>query len=373
MAIRRRAWTAPDGTARSAWQVSYTDQAGKRRAKQFDKKKEAEAFELTAKGEVRIGLHTPDSISPTISQAADEWLAAVRAIKPPREPTTIAGYDQHVRLHIVPKCGAVKLSQLSAPMVRAYAREWLSELSRPMAVRVLRSLRAIIAEAQASGKVAQNVAQAVRFEKVSRDKGKVDPPSKAALRAILGAAGDSKDGQGRAVVTLAIYSGLRASELRGLAWRSLDLKYGTVTVEQRADAKGTIGPPKSNAGRRIVPLPAGAVKALKEWKLACPPHPLDLVFPSPRGKPISHQVLSRNVVAPILMAAGEGGVTLHAFRHAAASLWIERGLNPKRVQYLMGHSSIQVTFDTYGHLFDSADKGRDDADAIERALFADAT
>ena len=64
---------------------------------------------------------------------------------------------------------------------------------------------------------------------------------------------------------------------------------------------------------------------------------------------------------------------MHAFRHAAASLWIEQGLNPKRIQALMGHSSIQVTFDTYGHLFDSTDQDAREAAAIESALFADAT
>jgi integrase len=64
---------------------------------------------------------------------------------------------------------------------------------------------------------------------------------------------------------------------------------------------------------------------------------------------------------------------MHAFRHAAASLWIEQGINPKRVQALMGHSSIQMTFDTYGHLFDLADEDAQDAAAIERALFSDAT
>jgi integrase len=47
---------------------------------------------------------------------------------------------------------------------------------------------------------------------------------------------------------------------------------------------------------------------------------------------------------------------LHAFRHAAASLFIEQGFSPKRVQALMGHSTIQVTFDTYGHLFPSQDE-----------------
>ncbi len=215
----------------------------------------------------------------------------------------------------------------------------------------------------------QNAAQAIKLDKVTRERSKAQPPPKKALRAILEAAGGSDDAQARAMVNLAIYSGLRASELRGLPWSSLDLSRGTVNVEQRADAKGVIGPPKSAAGFRTIPLPAGAMKALKEWKLACPPHYMDLVFPSPKGKPLSHRVLSLNIVEPVLEAAKVGPIGMHAFRHAAASLWIERGLNPKRIQYLMGHSSITLTFDTYGHLFDATEKGRDDADAIERALF----
>ena len=64
---------------------------------------------------------------------------------------------------------------------------------------------------------------------------------------------------------------------------------------------------------------------------------------------------------------------LHDFRHAVASLWIEQRVNPKRVQYLMGHSSITVTFDTYGHLFEQSERDADTSAAIEKALFADAT
>ncbi len=377
MAIRKRAWTAPDGTPKQAWLVDYRDQAGKRRARQFAKKKDAEHWAVNAAGEVQRGIHTPDSTSITVAEAADLWLDSVRANG--REPTTVAAYDQHVRLHIVPKCGATKLSQLTAPGVKALLDDWLLHLSRPMAIRVMRSLRAILAEAQERGLVAQNVAQAVKPRKVSREKGKASPPPKEALRAILKAAEASDDAKGRALVTLAIFSGLRASELRGLPWRAVDMTRGRVTVEQRADAKGTIGPPKSAAGHRSIAIPARAVNALKEWKLACPAHPLDLVFPSPKGKPLSHRVMLKDLVGPIQVAAkvtGEEGApryAMHAFRHAAASLWIEQGINAKRVQTLMGHSSISVTFDTYGHLFEQAEKDAEDAGAIERALFADAT
>lgn len=370
MAIRKRTWTAADDTAKTAWLVDYRDQAGKRRAKQFSHKKAAEQWAVNAAGEVQRGIHTPDSTSITVAQAAQRWLDAVRANK--REATTVAAYEQHVRLHIVPKCGARKLSQLTTPEVKRFLDEWLLGLSRPMAVRVLRSLKAILAEAQVSGLVAQNVAQAVRPRKVTRDKAKASPPPKTALRAIL-AASEAVDLKARTVVELAIFSGMRACELRGLAWPAVDLKRGVVMVEQRADARGDMGPPKSAAGRRIIPLPPRVVAVLKQWKLACPAQPQELVFPSQRGKPISHHILLNDVVGPVVAAAKVGKFGLHSFRHAAASLWIEQGLNPKRVQALMGHSSIAVTFDVYGHLFEQTETDAGDAAAIERALFADAT
>ena len=375
MAIRKRQWTAPDGTAKQAWLVDYRDQAGKRRFKQFSRKKDADAYELTAKGEVRQGIHTADSDSVSVARAADLWLAKVRGDG--RETTTTDAYEQQVRLHIVPRCGATKLSQLTAPGVRSIVDDWLGELSRAMAVRCLRTLKAILTYAQERGLVAQNVALAVKIEKQPRPKGKVKPPSKVDLRAILKASDASTDTKARAMVELAIFTGLRASELRGLAWRSIDLKKAVLNVEQRADAKGVIGAPKSVAGLRRIALPPRVVKVLREWKLACPAHDLNLVFPSVKGKPLSHHILMKDVVGPIQIAAkvSTGGddpaprYGMHAFRHAAASLWIEQGLNPKRIQALMGHSSIQVTFDTYGHLFDNSDQDAQEAAAIEAALF----
>lgn len=369
--IRKRTWLGSNGESRASWQVDYRDQAGRRRSKQFKRKKEAEAWLVNAIGEVRQGIHTPDSTSITVLQAAERWLNSVRAAE--REPTTIASYEQHVRLHIVPKCGLMKLSQLSTPIVKGYLDDWLLTISRPMALRVLRSLKALIAEAQASGLVAQNVAQVVKAPRQARDSGKVRPPTKEALRRILKAARTGENRQAEALVAVALFGGLRASELRGLPWDAVCMTSGRVTVRQRADALGTIGPPKSTAGYRTIPLPFGALEALRKWKVDCPSHYLDLVFPSVKGKPLSHRVMLSNIVMPIMRAADVEPFGMHTFRHAAASLWIDRGINPKRVQYLMGHSSIQVTFDTYGHLFDQAGRDAEEATAIERALFGDAT
>ncbi|MFO6430721.1 tyrosine-type recombinase/integrase [Erythrobacter sp. W302b] len=375
--IRKRSWNTPSGKSRTAWQVDYRDAAGKRRSKQFERKKDAEAWAVNALAEVRRGVHTPDSTSITVAKAADQWLDSVRASD--REPTTIAAYEQHVRLHIVPVCGDIKLSQLTAPKVRSLLDGWLAGLSRPMTTKVFRSFKAILTEAQARGLLGQNVALAVKVPKAPRKGKKMVIPSKAELRAVLAACKKSEDLMARAMVELIIYTGMRASEVRGLRWNAVDLKNNNVRVESRADAGGVHGAPKSESGVRTIPLPVGAVATIRSWKIACPSHPDSLVFPSPKGKVLSHDVMGKKYLKPILVAAGvtklaQGEAvakyTAHTFRHAAASLWIDQGLNPKRVQTLVGHSSIQVTFDTYGHLFEERDRDASDADAIERALLA---
>ena len=81
----------------------------------------------------------------------------------------------------------------------------------------------------------------------------------------------------------AIFTGLRISELRGLRWDDVDLKRAELHVRQRADRYNSIGPPKSEAGERIIPLPPMLVNALREWKLACPKGELGLVFPNGDG------------------------------------------------------------------------------------------
>ncbi|BAI95821.1 site-specific integrase [Sphingobium sp. TA15] len=385
--VRKRNWTAPNGEEKTAWQVDYKDAAGKRRSKQFTRKKDAEAWLTTAAYQVQQGTHTPDSQSITVAKAAELWIK--RGERENLEASTLAAYGQHVRLHIVPLCGDKKLSQITRPMAEGWRDDLMEKLSRPMASRVLRSLTAIVSEAQGRGYVAQNVVAGVKMRRAKREKPKVVIPTKAELKAIIAAAKASAEPMAYPLALIAIFAGLRASELRGLPWRCIDLKAATVTVDQRADVKNVIGPPKSEAGYRTIPLPASAIAALTAWKLACPPTDDGLVFPSLAKRVMSHMFMNVNIMGAVQLAAGiadpmmkDGKLaldkdqqpvvaqryTLHDFRHAAASLWIEQRVNPKRVQKWMGHSSIQVTFDTYGHLFDQADQDSAVAAAIEQEL-----
>jgi integrase len=103
-----------------------------------------------------------------------------------------------------------------------------------------------------------------------RDKPKIVIPTKAEMKALIEAARASEQPMDAPLAVTCVFTGLRASEIRGLAWSKIDLKAGILSVDQRADAKNTIGPPKSEAGRRVIPLAGAVVSELRKWKLRCP-------------------------------------------------------------------------------------------------------
>lgn len=351
--------TLPSG--KTVWQADYRDGEGKRRSKQFALKKEADAFLLKARGEVASGTHVADTRSITVEDAAALWLDRARAEG--LEPATIASYDQHVRLHIVPLLGPKRLNQVTAPVVEAFKDELLRTRSRPMAKRVVTSLSGIFSEAMRRGRAAYNPVEPVKVRKDKRTSKRPEMPTKAELRTMLTGAPE----KWKPFLYTAVFTGLRASELRGLRWCDVDLDKGVLSVRQRADVKRVIGPPKSEAGTRDIPLAAVVVESLKAWKPKCPKGELDLVFPNGQGAVEFHQNLLNRFFWPLQIGLGITRTTdekdedgnpvvvakygLHALRHAAAALFIEQGLKPKRVQVLMGHQSIQVTMDVYGYLF----------------------
>jgi integrase len=412
MSVRKRAWVTSKGIEKEAWVVDYVDQTGKRRLKTFAKKKPADNFAATANVEIRAGIHTPDSESVTIREAGKLWIETCE--RAGLERATVDAYRQHLRLHIEPYLGSGKLSQLSAPMVREFEDkltrgdmpDGASPLPRSLAmVRKIRvSLSALLSDAQERGLVSRNVVRELRRSRKrgkerqaeKRQKGKlkvgVDIPTREEIKAIVEAA----TGRWRPILLTAIFTGLRASELRGLRWADVDLDKREIHVRQRADRYHTIGKPKSDAGERTVPLTPIVVNTLREWKLACPKGNSDLVFPTGAGNIEAHSNIVHRGLAPTLVSAGvayqatdaankplvdEDGdpvmlpkyTGLHAFRHFYASWCINRRaeggleLPPKVVQERLGHSSITMTLDVYGHLFPRGDDSAELA-AAEQAL-----
>jgi integrase len=375
MSVRRRSWRTKHGESREAWLVNYTDQDGARRIETFDRRRDAEARHAEIQINLRTGTHTAVSASPTVGEAAQDWLTAVELRG--RERATLKGYREHVELHINPALGSLKLATLTAPRVVAFVEALQRRKSRPLARKVLTSLKSILRDAQRRGNVAQNVATAVSIEPDRRRKQLrigVDIPTPDEIRRILTAVP-----RWRPLLVTAVFSGLRASELRGLRWDDIDLKRGELHVRQRADRYNAIGKPKSRAGSRTLPIGPMVVNTLRQWKLGRPA--CELVFGTSSGRPMGHTNLVRSALLPAQVAAGVVSTNgqakytgLHALRHFYASWCINRKtdggleLPAKVVQARLGHGSIVMTLDTYGHLFPSSDDGAELA-AAERGLF----
>ena len=371
MSVRKRKWITRSGEAKEAWIVDYFDGQGARHIHTFARKKDADEYHATVKVDVRHGVHTAPSKSITVAQAAADWLAYVELEG--RERATIQGYRQHVDLHINPRLGREKLAKLTTPRINKFRDELLADGSRLLAKKVLTSLKSLLKDAQRRGNVAQNVARdvSIGIDKRGKHRLKVgtDIPTVSEVHRLLAAA----TGKTRVLLTIAVFSGLRASELRGLRWQDVDFKHRVLHVRQRADRYNAIGRPKSRAGERAVPVPPMVMNVLKEWKLACPQSKLDLVFPTRAGLPADHKALVR-LLRPVLTRAGlwPRYTGLHALRHWFASWCINRRadggleLPAKVVQERLGHASIVMTMDRYGHLF-PADDGSELVEA-ERAF-----
>jgi integrase len=383
MSVRKRTWTTRKGETKEAWIVDYSAN-GSRHIETFARKKDADAREAQVTVDVGKGIHIAPSKTPTVGEASEMWLKDVEGRL---ERATVESYRQHVDQHIRPYIGQLKLSALSVPVVRHFMDKLRAEgRSVAMIKRVVGDLGSILADAQERGLVAQNVVRSLshrrkgkQAERRQRSKLKVgvDIPSPEEIRAIIA----KLNGRWRPLILTAIFTGLRASELRGLRWQDVDLKKCVVHVRQRADKFNGIGKPKSAAGERAVPLPPNLANALREWKLVCPKSAAGLVFPTGAGGIENHANIVQRGLAPVQVAAGvvtKDGTAkytgLHALRHFYASWCINRikdgglGLPVKIVQHRLGHASIAMTSDRYGHLFENGDDGTELA-AAEGKLF----
>jgi len=402
MSIRKRVWKNGEGLQKTAWVVDYVDQGGKRRLKTFERKKDADDFHAMAKVEVKAGIHTADSSSITVAEAGELWLAA--CVNAGLERTTIDAYRSHVHLHINRFLGRRKLSELTVPLVSYFETKLRTgtDTEKPrspaMVKRVRSDLGALLSHAQEVGLVARNVVREMRSgrrrgkerqaERRAKPKLKigVDIPTREEIKAIVSAL----SGRWRPLLLTAVFTGLRASELRGLRWPNVDLAKRELHVRERADEYKQLGRPKSGSGERTVPLTPIVVSVLREWKLKCPKGTLGIVFPTTKGGIAGLQSIVRMGLVPAQIAAGvtadvagaHGAVLkrakypgLHSLRHFYASWCINRKadggleLPPKVVQERLGHSTIAMTLDVYGHLFPRHDDSEELA-AAERALLA---
>ncbi len=371
VSVRKRRWQTKGATL-TAWIVDYRDNAGIRRQRTFSLKRSADRFMVQLNNELSDASHVAASQSVTVEQACKLWVERTERLQ--LERSTYDDYEQVARLHIIPLIGNIKLIDLTEARIERFRDELLDTRSYDRASRALLHLKMALEDARRIGLTSKNPAKDVRIKGRARHRSDVEILSKKELVSFLGAAKDT--GERENAFAHLLLAGMRASEIRGLPWENTMLDAGTVHVRQRADRWGKLGPPKTRTSRRAVPLTPSGVSALKVWRDKSGGG--ELVFPHHTGRPLYYSEVIVSIFDPIMFAAnlttiGRDGkirhrYSLHAFRHTAASILIELGVSAKRVSRILGHSSIQTTFDLYGHLIDLRHSEAEMMQQVEDAL-----
>lgn len=363
----------PDGQ----WQARWRDENGRQRAKRFPTEKKAQRFLDDTLADIRAGRRTAAEPKITVGELADRWLTASLNLR----PRTIETYRRDLDLYILPALGHVRIGNLRPEAIQSYLADELTRFAPSSVHRHYRTINRMFNYAIEMGYVASNPCARVNPPRV--------PKSEMTIFTVeqIEAIATNITPRYRAFVLLLAYGGLRFSEGVGLRRRNLDGNRLTIDSQlQKIGKEWKRGDTKTPAGNRTIVLPASVVAEL-DAHLAkfTGPAPDDLMFTDRNGNPIGH-TFRYGSWGRACVKAGMGTMSWetakdssnskrhlryrniphpHDLRHTSVALAIAAGAHPKTIQARLGHSSISVTMDTYGHLFAGIDEGlADDLDAM---------
>lgn len=336
-------------TKHGTWEVRWRDVDGRNRSRTLKTQALAERFERTVRTDTDRGLPTGRPKTMTVRAFADQWLAGAHNLREGGRSL----YRRDLDRHILPALGDTPLHRLTPAAIDKFlADEADAGVAASSRHRHWRTLRAMLRVAEDRDLIARSPIRKVRPPRVPRTEMRfLDAP---ALERLADAA-VLRDKKGkiladyRAMVLVAGWGGLRWSEIAGLLARYVT--DGSVEVVAQLVDGHRWEEPKGGS-RRTVPLPASVLDLVD-----VPDDPDGLVFTSPRGEPLNHSNWHRRVFAPAKKAAGvDGAFRFHDLRHTAVALAVAGGARASSIKARMGHSSIQVTLDTYGHLLPEVDE-----------------
>ena len=365
MATIRKRHTASGETR---WDVRYWDPQRRQRTRTFQRKIDADKFANLVETDIARGEWLdPDLAKETFGDWASRWLLTTGG----RAPKTRERYESTLRRHLLPRFENTPVSRITHPAVLALLAELDSSGASLHTARNVRAvLRLVLELARRSGAIRVNPVDGATLsmppatEMVFLTAEQISTlASEVAIRHSVGdgRAGTTHPEYGL-LVRFAGFTGLRAGEIVALRTAAIDTMRGRVHVLASAtEAYGRIhfGPPKTKQ-RRSVPIPKSLVDELAEHLAG--KGESDFVFTSEQGDTLRYTNFYRRRFKPTVGRAGLPEATrFHDLRHSCAALLIAEGAHPKAIMEWLGHSSIQVTLGTYGHLFPNLEASLVDA------------
>lgn len=325
----------------------YRDDTGRRHSKTLATKREAKAFlAATMTDQARGQWVDPRGGQLPFGEWAERWRQG-RVVR----VSTAATEEGRLRNHLLPAFGSTPLKDITPLAVRAFVAR-LAQERAPKTVRNVHALLStILRDAVLEGLLLSNPCLGVRLPGEQRYEACFLSPEQ--IEALIQATPASS----RTLVLVAAGTGLRWGELAGLPVSRLDLLRRRLEVVQTlSDVNGalSLGPPKTASSRRTISLPPMLVYALGRHLRG---HRGELAFTGPDGGPLRRSNFYARVWRPAVVAAGlSPAPRFHDLRHSHVAMLISAGVPLKAIQQRMGHSSIVMTMDRYGHLLSDVDE-----------------
>ena len=285
-----------------------------------------------------------------LGEFLERWLREYAEVKV--KANTCEFYQSKVRKYIIPALGRVRVDQLTPLQVQSLESECLRRgLSSRSVLHIHRVLSQALKWGVRMGCLSRNVAELVDPPRPKKYQARFLDWSE--VRILLEAVGPTCY---RDLVLLALLTGLRRSELLALRWQDVDLDNGHMSVSRSLvrldDGRLEFSTTKSG-NPRGVDLPAQAVECLsgmlESARETGAVRPGDLVFRSEGGGPMNPDTVTQ-AFGRTVRKVGLEGFRFHDLRHTHASLLLAEGVHAKVVSERLGHASIQITMDLYGHV-----------------------
>lgn len=327
---------------------------GKQIQRSFSGKTQKEVREKMQAAAVEVNTGT--YIAPakmTVGQWLDIWAAEYLG---DRKPGTVTAYLSNIKNHLKPAFGAVRLTDLHPHAVQGFVNG-LTHLSPSSISLAHKVLHVALEKAVQLEYIPRNPATKCILPKAERKD--IEPLDDAQTALLLAA---SKGTDMEHIISVALFTGLRMSEIAGLTWDSVDLKNGILTVDKQLVRPAhkmdrVFMSPKGGKGRVITVAPS-IIATLKkqqarqaEMKLkagAVWNNEYNLIFTQEDGRPYYQWKIAKNFQS-LLSDAGLEGVRFHDLRHTYAVNAIRAGDDIKTIQGNLGHTTAAFTLDKYGH------------------------
>ena len=267
------------------------------------------------------------------------------------KPSTLAGYEHIIERNLMPRFEHLQMSDVTTGGLQVYVADRRKAVSGKSALNEVVILKQMFKHAHKWGYTRSNPGEYLERPKVIKPEIEILEPKEVKL--MLEKASELY----RTAFLTAVLTGVRAGELWALQWGDLDWN-GKRLFIRRSVWKGSFQTPKSQKSVRKIDLLDGLIPELRKWKLRCPLSERDLMFPSAEGSVTDHDNARNRHFDAALRRAKLRHVSFHSLRHTNASLRIRAEQNIKYISTQLGHASVKITLDTYGHLFDDQDFNR---------------